>query len=286
MDNLPIAVILGIAQDGGVPHPGCNCQTCSIYSSSGIQLSPTSLGVIDEEKLHLFDVSRDLSRQLRMLPDTEKKVTDIWITHGHLGHVDGIGLFGREAMGAKGIRIHASKSMINLIEKTPRWNTMIQNGNLIPCPFETGKIIETSNSISITPIQVPHRDEWTDTHSFIIKGPEKSILFLPDHDSWEDTLRMVGEETVLDWFQTLDANVILIDGTFWSSNEIKRQENVPHPPIIDSLERIGMKTNDSLDIRFIHLNHTNPLLISNSEENRVLEKYGWSIGNEGEQIYL
>ena len=281
-----MAVILGIAQDGGVPHPECNCQTCSIYSSSRIQLSPTSLGVLDENHLHLFDVSRDLSRQLRMLPNKEKKVTDIWITHGHLGHVDGIGLFGREAIGAKGIRIHASKSMINLLEKTPRWNTMIQNGTLIPRQFDSGEIIETSNSISITAIQVPHRDEWTDTHAFIIKGPSKSILFLPDHDSWEETLRMVGEDTVLDWFQTLEANVILIDGTFWSPNEINHQEQVPHPPILDSLERIGKKTNESLDIQFIHLNHTNPLLISNSEENKVLQKYGWSIGNEGRQISL
>ena len=97
---------------------------------------------------------------------------------------------------------------------------------------------------------------------------------------------MVGEETVLDWFQTLETNVILIDGTFWSSNEINHQEHVPHPPIIDSLDRIGKKTNESLDIRFIHLNHTNPLLVSNSEENKILQKYGLSIGNEGGQISL
>jgi len=286
MGNVPLAVILGVAQDGGVPHPGCYCQTCLIFSSAGNQLSPASIGVIDDEDLHLLDVSRDLDRQLRMLPKKGIEVTDVWITHGHLGHIDGIGLFGREAMGAKGIRIHASESMMELIKENPRWKTMIDDGTLIPCTFKGGIKIQTSHSLSITPIQVPHRDEWTDTHAFIVRGPTKSILHLPDHDSWKDTLEMVGMRTIHEWFQSLEVDIILVDGTFWSSHELKHQENVPHPPVLDTLQRLGMKTDNSLDIRFIHLNHTNPLLNPKSEETKHLQFSGWGLAIEGEQFFL
>ena len=101
------AMILGIAQDGGVPHPGCNCNTCKFYWDNEIVLSPTSLAIIDEKQFHLIDVTRNLDRQLRKVGD--RNVTDIWLTHGHIGHVDGIGLFGKEVMNKKNVRLHASK---------------------------------------------------------------------------------------------------------------------------------------------------------------------------------
>ncbi len=286
MSNVPLAVVLGIAQDGGVPHPGCDCQTCLTFSTTGNQLSPASIGVIDGDELHLIDVSRDLNRQLRMLPKKGCKVTDVWLTHGHLGHVDGIGLFGREAMGAKGIRIHASDSMMKLIEGTPRWKTMIDDGILIPCPFKGNMKIQTSQSLSITPVQVPHRDEWTDTHAFIIRGPSKSILHLPDHDTWKETLEMVGMKTIHEWFHSLEVDTFLIDGTFWSSDELEHQKNVPHPPVLDTLQRLGMKRDNAMDIRFIHLNHTNPLLNPESKETKHLKDSGWSLVNEGEHFPL
>ena len=69
------AMILGIAQDGGVPHPGCNCNTCQFYWENKVVLSPSSLAIIDEKKLHLIDVTRNLDRQLRKIGD--RNVTDI-----------------------------------------------------------------------------------------------------------------------------------------------------------------------------------------------------------------
>ena len=119
------AMILGIAQDGGVPHPGCFCDTCQFHWDNQIVLSPSSLAIIDEKQLHLIDVTRNLDRQLRKVGD--RQVTDIWLTHGHIGHIDGIGLFGKEVMNANNVKLHASKSMIELIRSTPKWNELIEN---------------------------------------------------------------------------------------------------------------------------------------------------------------
>ncbi len=276
--------ILGVAQDGGVPHPGCDCPTCEKYSKENLRLSPTSLSIIDGEEFHLIDVSRDLDRQMRKIGN--HKITDIWLTHGHLGHIDGLGLFGKEVMNSRGVRVHASDSMIELIQNSPKWKKLIEEGNFIPCKFESNKVIQTSSNLSFTPIQVPHRDELTDTHAFKIGGPTKSILHLPDHDSWEETLEMVEKQNVRDWFDSLDIEIALLDGTFWSENELIQQKNVPHPPVLDTLERLGDKSQNDTEVYFIHFNHTNPLLSLDSVEKKIVTELGWNISKEGVEFLL
>ena len=277
-------MILGIAQDGGVPHPGCNCNTCKFYWDNEIVLSPTSLAIIDEKQFHLIDVTRNLDRQLRKVGD--RNVTDIWLTHGHIGHVDGIGLFGKEVMNEKNVRLHASKSMIELILNTPKWKKLVEDNILIPIQFNSNESIQISEHLVITPIRVPHRDELTDTHAFMINGPEKSLLYLPDHDSWEETLHMVQQNSVIEWFDSLGIEIVFLDGTFWSKNELSRQTDVPHPPVVDSLERLGNLNGKELEVFFIHLNHTNPLLIPNSDEVKQLLDSGCKIPVEGQQFLL
>ena len=277
-------MILGIAQDGGVPHPGCNCNTCKFYWDNEIVLSPSSLAIIDEKQFHLIDVTRNLDRQLRKVGD--RNVTDIWLTHGHIGHVDGIGLFGKEVMNEKNVRLHASKSMIELILNTPKWKKLVEDNILIPIQFNSNESIQISEHLVITPIRVPHRDELTDTHAFMINGPEKSLLYLPDHDSWEETLHMVQQNSVIEWFDSLGIEIVFLDGTFWSKNELSRQTDVPHPPVVDSLERLGNLNGKELEVFFIHLNHTNPLLIPNSDEVKQLLDSGCKIPVEGQQFLL
>ena len=278
------AVILGIAQDGGVPHPGCYCNTCRLYWGNQIVLSPSSLAIIEEKRLHLIDVTRNLDRQLREVGN--RNITDIWLTHGHIGHIDGIGLFGKEVMNEKNIKLHASESMIELILNTPKWNKLVEEKTLIPTQFKSNEAIQVSENLQITPIQVPHRDELTDTHAFVIKGPEKSVLYIPDHDSWEETLYMVKQKSVDEWFVSLGIDIVLMDGTFWSKNELSRQSDVPHPPIEDSLERLNDLNRKDLEVFFIHLNHTNPLLIPESDETKLLLDSGCKIPIEGQQFLL
>ena len=277
-------MILGIAQDGGVPHPGCYCDTCQFHWDNQIILSPTSLAIFDEKQLHLIDVTRNLDRQLRKVGD--RKVTDIWLTHGHIGHVDGIGLFGKEVMDVKNVKLHGSKSMIDLIQDSPKWNKLIEDDILIPTQFNSNQSTKISENLEITPIQVPHRDELTDTHAFMIKGPEKSVLYLPDHDSWEETLGLVRQDSVIEWFDFLGVGTVFLDGTFWSKNELSRQNDVPHPPVVDSLERLGNLSGKDLEVFFIHLNHTNPLLIPKSNEIKLLLDSGGRIPIEGQQFIL
>ena len=250
-----------------------------------MQLSPSSIAVIDGNDLHLFDVTRDLARQLLFIPKESRGITDVWLTHGHLGHIDGLGLFGKEAMGLTGVRLHVSKSMLKLIQNTPRWNSMLEQGVFLPIPFDSDEIVKTSSNLSVRPVSVPHRDEFTDTHAFLIQGPDRGLLHLPDHDQWDATLTHVGMSSIREWFRHLQADVVLLDGTFWSDQEIARQSNVPHPPISETIDLLGHRGADDIDLRFIHFNCTNPLL-HNGDEKSDLDLRGWTLASEGEVIEL
>ena len=283
MSEKIVVTILGIAQDGGVPHLGCVCDTCKRFSEEGRQLSPTSLAVRDGDELHLIDVTRDLDRQTRMLDGSARMITDVWLTHGHLGHVDGLGLFGREVMASRGIRLHASESMFHLIQETPLWNALLDQRVFIKKQFDSGHEIQASKNLSLVPIKVPHRDEWSDTHAFLLRGPNRALLHLPDHDHWADTLEQVGYDSIREWISRIKADVILMDGTFWSSDDLPRQNSIPHPPILESINRLGPRREDDPDIRFIHLNHSNRAL---SQIDVREDLMGWSIASEGDEIIL
>ena len=84
------------------------------------------------------------------------------------------------------------------------------------------------------------------------------------------------------------ASAALIDGTFWNHDELPHRDmsEIPHPTVCESLDRLGKKKNGDVDIRFIHLNHTNPLCNPESDEWNELISSGWSVANEGDSFTL
>ena len=155
---------------------------------------------------------------------------------------------------------------------------MFDRKNLIFSDFGTNSVI---------PIEVPHRSKDFDTHALLFKG-KNNILFLPDHDSWSETLDFVGHNNPLDWFNHVEANIVLLDGTFWDKMELanRNQENVPHPTVKETLQLIGERRQKDPRIIFIHLNHTNPLHDKDSKEFLKVEERGWEVGEEGMEFSL
>jgi len=60
----------------------------------------------------------------------------------------------------------------------------------------------------------------------------------------------------------------------------------PHPTVCESLERLGERNDDDPDIRFFHLNHTNPLCNPSSPELAELTAMGWGLVKEGDSFTL
>ena len=57
-------------------------------------------------------------------------------------------------------------------------------------------------------------------HAFIVRGPNRSLLFLPDHDRWATTLAFHGSSSIRSWLNSMEVDIALIDGTFWSADEL------------------------------------------------------------------
>ncbi len=276
---MAVVTLLGIAQDGGRPQPGCTRSCCQGLTEEDYR-SPVALGIqTSGGTTLLIEATRDLGRQLRMIGNPS--IDHLFITHAHLGHVDGLGLFGRETMSARNIKLHCSPSMQALIEATPAWNQLLQQNVLEPSAFPQVEI----DDVLVEFIPVPHRAELSDMHATIIRGQEKSLLFLPDHDSWDQTLEVHDCESIRAFLQKFAIDIALLDGTFWSGGELQGRDMsvVPHPTIEESLQRLGERKVSDPEIQFIHLNHTNPVYRSNSDEHQLMVDLGWKIPVEGEQ---
>lgn len=279
---MAVVTLLGIAQDGGRPQPGCTRECCQGLSEEDYR-SPVSLGIqTTGGQTLLVEATRDLGRQLRMMGNPS--IDHLFITHAHLGHVDGLGLFGRETMSARNIKLHCSPSMQALIEATPAWNQLLQQNVLEPSAFPRIEI----DDVTVEFIPVPHRAELSDMHATIVRGQEKSLLFLPDHDSWNQTLEAHGCDSIRALLHKFSIDVALLDGTFWSRGELKGRDMsvVPHPTVEESLNRLGPRRIGDPELHFIHLNHTNPLYNPQSDASSQLQASGWSIGYETQQFNL
>lgn len=277
--------LLGIAQDGGRPQPLCQKQCCANVGLDE-RAFPTSMGIkFEDSSTHLFDATRNLGDQLNIWQ--ENLPSHVWLTHAHFGHVDGLGLFGRETIGAKGIILHVSKQMQELIQATPQWAIMLEQGVFTLEVFATGEEISVESE-TIIPLLVPHRDELSDMHAFIIRGKEKSLLYLPDHDTWEETLSLYGCKLIREWFEKFNIDTAFIDGTFWSQHELsgRSQEEVPHPPVSQTIAHLGSRLPSDAEVFFIHLNHTNPLYDKSSSAFKTVESMGWKIGVQGMKVNL
>jgi pyrroloquinoline quinone biosynthesis protein B len=107
---------------------------------------------------------------------------------------------------------------------------------------------------------------------FIVAGPTRKVLYLPDIDKWERWDRKI--EDVL---ETVDR--AYLDGTFYAEGEVpgRSMSEIPHPFIVETMQRVS--THGS-KVRFIHLNHTNPALWRGK-----LPK-GFAVAVEGEKFPL
>ena len=94
--------VLGIAQDGGYPHIGCQKKCCTnYYNGKNDRKSVVSLGLIDtkEKQKWLFEATPDMHTQLADLENNHLKTSTIidgvFLTHAHIGHYTGLMYFGR-----------------------------------------------------------------------------------------------------------------------------------------------------------------------------------------------
>ncbi len=280
--------ILGIAQDGGYPHIGCEKVCCTnFYNGTYQKKKVVALGLVDQQSKQkwLFEATPDISTQLADLEQHHLKTNNIidgvFLTHAHIGHYTGLMYFGREALGKQGTKVYAMPKMKSFIETNGPWSQLVTIKNIELLSLQNDSTITLNKQLKVTPFLVPHRDEFSETVGYTISGSKKTALFIPDIDKWHTWKKSIIEEVK-------KVDYAFLDATFFNQKEVKRaMTEVPHPFIQETVE---LFKNESEEVKnkviFIHFNHTNPALQDNSKEKKEVEKLGFKFASEGQNYEL
>ena len=274
--------ILGVVQDGGMPHLGNNKTCCENIKQDKYV---TSLMLINNEnnESFLFDASPDINKQLNFMGDRIKKdLKGIFLTHAHIGHYTGLMYFGREALNSKLVNVYAMPRMKKFLEENGPWSQLVSLQNISIIELSNESKISIDSNVIVQPVEVPHRAEFSETVGYKIYGPNKTALFIPDIDKW-----YLWEKSIVDEIKQVD--YAIIDATFYDSKEVNYRDisEIPHPFVTESMDLF-----DSIDIKeknkiyFIHLNHTNPLINKQSDQYKLVRSKGYNVAEEGMKLNL
>jgi pyrroloquinoline quinone biosynthesis protein B len=280
-----LAIVLGSIQDGGLPQAGCYTARCNRAREDPHYVA--SLGIVNPESgsAFLVDATPDLIRQMDLFPGAafraraagRRPFEGILLTHAHIGHYLGLALLGREGLGMGPTPCYCSSRMAEFLRTNGPWSLMVDEGRLDLQILEPERSTRLADDLSVTALQVPHRDEYSDTLGFVFQGPRRSILYLPDIDRWDQWDRRI-EDVVA------EVDVALLDSTFYSAAELpgRNQSEVPHPLIIDTMERLGPLARSERSIVLTHLNSSNPVLDVEGPEREAVLAAGFKVARAGQ----
>ncbi|MDC8005997.1 MBL fold metallo-hydrolase [Aureisphaera galaxeae] len=273
-------VVLGTLQDAGSPHIGCKKECCkALFENPDPLRKVVSLGLIDPntDKYYLFEATPDISTQtkkLKFIAQNESELPHgVFLTHAHIGHYSGLMYLGKEATNAQKVPVYAMPRMKSFLETNGPWDQLVKNDNIEITEMQHQQPVQLSDAVSVTPFLVPHRDEYSETVGYIIEGPVKKALFIPDIDKWEK-----WGTSIIDVISEVD--YAFLDATFYHGEEINTRDisQIPHPFIIESMELFGsLPPEEKQKVYFIHFNHTNPVLNPESDAYQSVIENGFKI---------
>ena len=283
-------ILLGTLQDAGAPQINCNKKCCQgLFEQADLVRRVSSLGLLDfnTQKKYLFDATPDISKQLHALKKaspiaTSSIVDGIFLTHAHIGHYTGLMYLGKEAVNATEVSVFAMPKMSSFINNNGPWSQLVTNRNIALQPLVANQAISLSPTLQVTPFLVPHRDEYSETVGYLIEGPHKKALFIPDIDKWNRwELNLATELKKVDY--------AFLDATFYSAKELGNRDmsQIPHPSVLETIQTLkDLSMEERAKVIFTHFNHTNPLLDSTSEATKKVLALGFKIGRIHERFPL
>lgn len=291
----PYLVVLGTSQDAGTPQLACRCERCEgarrdpsrrRLAASGLLVDPRS------GRRWLFDATPDLREQVELARDHGGPPPDaggrpplfdgIFLTHAHIGHYAGLVHLGREAYATEATPLYATASMGTFLKDNGPWSLLFEEDRLRHVPVAPGAPVRLADDLTVTPLAVPHRHEFSDTVAFVIEGPDRSVLYMPDIDAWAGL-----EPPIEELVERVDA--ALVDGTFFDGEELPGRDlsTIPHPFVAHTMERFADHPQaERGKLWFFHLNHSNPVGDPGSAAARRVRAAGMAVAREGDVIAL
>lgn len=291
----PRIVVLGTAQDGGVPHAACSCSRClAARREPGLRRWVSSLGVVTERRAFLVDATPDVREQLEELRLAtgrgheamggvdRQPLGGVLLSHAHMGHYLGLAFFGFEAIHTRHLPVFATQRMCDFLRRNNPWRELLRRGNIALYIAPVGEPFELADGVMVTPIASPHRDELSDTVGYLFRGPRASLLYVPDTDGWDKWRPPLAE-------LARGVDYALLDGTFYSASELPGRDvaEIGHPLITRTMDLLApLVAGGKPRVFFTHLNHSNPALETGSAARREIERRGFRVLDEAQEFPL
>jgi pyrroloquinoline quinone biosynthesis protein B len=296
----PLAVVLGAAAGGGFPQWNCRCRVCSLAWAHHPNVrwrSQSSLAITaDGESWLLVNASPDLGQQLRATPalwprtgPRQSPVTAVVLTSGEIDHCAGL-LTLRER---QPLRLIGTAPTLSVLEENPVFRALSRD--LVPREaMRPGERLEVGG-LALELIAVPGKvplfkesgepeigSEAGETVAIAVEAGGRRLLYIPGCAGLTEPLRAELDR----------AEVVLFDGTLFTEDEMRREgvgektgRRMGHMPITGeggSLEALAAcKARRRI---YTHINNTNPILIEDSPERRVVEAAGIEVAHDGMEI--
>lgn len=280
--------VLGIAQDAGFPQINCDKKCCeNFYLGKESRKLVSCLGLVDFEanKKYIFDATPDFTEQTQILKeqhlDNGNIIDGVFLTHAHIGHYTGLMYLGLEALGGDNIPVYAMPKMKNYLETNGPWSQLVSFNNIKINQLKNDSLIQLNENLKITPIVVPHREEFSETVGYKIAGLKRSALFIPDIDKWERWQRNIIEEVK-------QVDYAFLDASFFADGELKRDmSKIPHPFTTETTTLFASESMATKNkIHFIHFNHTNPAILDNHHLKDSIQNLGFKFAKQGDVYEL
>ncbi|MEP5612613.1 MAG: MBL fold metallo-hydrolase [Cyclobacteriaceae bacterium] len=281
----PYILVLGTAQDAGFPHIGCKNECQLAFETPELKRFVVSLALVDPEsqKWWMFEATPDMDDQLQYFHEQtnweyEYLPEGIFLTHAHIGHYVGLMTLGREAIHASNVKVYSLPKMREYLKTNGPWSQLVSLNNVDLIDCRADQKIKLTNSLSVTPFAVPHRDEFSETAGFKIETSENSYLFIPDINKWELWNRSVVEEVK-------EVDFAFLDASFFQDGEIPGRsiKDIPHPFVVETMQLFSKESDDvKSKVHMIHFNHTNPLLFDDEKRQEVIRN-GFNLAEQGDR---
>src|SRR3954470_9818377 len=291
------ARVLGLAAGGGFPQWNCACPSCRAVRDGSRPARPRTQSSVavspDRRRWFLIDASADVHAQIVAFPalrpaDGGRAVPleAVLLTDAELDHTLGLLLL-REA---GGLVVHATEATRDtLYEGTGLLRTLEAYCPVTWRPVVPGADVPLGGGLSYRAFDVP-----TTKRARFGTGEEKGRVVgyrLTDERSGRALVCLpTVQELTADVREQLDGCAcLLVDGTCWDDDELIRlgmgtrtAREMGHLPIAGpagSLEQLAPLAVERTV--YVHLNNTNPVLVEDAPERRLVEQHGREIAVDG-----
>jgi len=305
--------VLGAAAGGGFPQWNCNhpnSHRARQNDPAARQRTQSSIAIShDGEDWFLFNASPDLRQQINdndiLQPKKDLRhspIQGVMLTNADVDHVAGL-LNLRES---QPLRLYATQRVLDVLKANTIFNVLnpkfvIREAMVLDEALELKKPNDSSMQIRITPFAVPGKVAlWLEDESkgknFGSVDEDTIALEVEDMVDGKKFFYMPACARMTDELaaRIQGAGMVFFDGTLWVDDEmirdgvgIKTGQRMGHMSV--SGEEGTLSCLESLDIKrkiFIHINTTNPILLDDSEQRKMVEAAGWEVSYDGMEIKL